>query len=82
MALLVNRAFVTLAAECCDASAKSCMLCFVVQTPTVVTKHVNITRMHGRAQHRAALCCHLANATDLLTPVVRTIAMWLDFQWV
>ena len=36
------------------------------------------------AQHsvRAALCCHLANATDLLTSVLRTIATWLDFQWI
>jgi len=31
---------------------------------------------------RAALCCHLANATELLTPVLRSIATRLDFQWV
>jgi len=42
----------------------------------------NKTRCGALHSLRAALCCHLANATDLLTPVLRTITSgWVGLNY-
>jgi len=50
-----------------------------IPSPLAETVVTCKTRKRDRDQRKAALCCHLANATDLLTSVLRTIASgWIE----